>query len=292
MRGGRVLVNGRILRTVAAVAAIGGFAAPAGQAQADQKPGPVKHCTLPNVSTGTRTCEYTFFHSRTIETFVVPPTAVGPIEIIAIGAPGFGDDTVKSHGAEVTGSFTGMTGQPLFVVVGGDGYYDGYNGGEDGGGGGSDVRLGYPDLQHRIIVAGGGGSAGENLIFDQEKGIWRFIVVKGGDAGQPGLGGGGGQPGTASGGGAGGGAEPAKGSPGILGRGGHAADRGGGGGGGGYYGGGGGGGCFGGDEQDHLCTASQPGSGGGGSSLVPPGGTVSVAKAIEGSVTIRFSQYG
>ena len=141
-------------------------------------------------------------------------------------------------------------------------------------------------------MAGGGGGAGESLIFDTKQGIWRFTVVKGGDAGQPGLAEGGGQPGGATGGGAGGGNEPTKGWPGTLGRGGEGADRGGGGGGGGFYGGGGGGGCAGGDDKEHLCTQSLPGSGGGGSSLVPPGGAQVLSDVLEPSVTITVTQYG
>jgi hypothetical protein len=252
---------------------------------------PMTQCTLPNVATGTRTCSYTFVHTDTIETFVVPATAKGPIQITAAGGPGFGEDATKSRGAVVTGTFNFLSGTPLFVVVGGDGYYDGYNGGVGGGGGASDVRLQMPDLQHRIIVAGGGGGAGEALIFDTRQGIWRFIVVKGGDAGQPGVAEGGGQPGSASAGGAGGGNEPTKGWPGTLGRGGEGSDRGGGGGGGGLYGGGGGGGCTGSGDGEHLCDQSHPGSGGGGSSLVPPGGTVGVSQVLDPSVTITVTQY-
>ena len=240
-----------------------------------------------NVVTGARKCTYTFTHSREVETFVVPPTRE-PIEITAVGAPGFGEDTVRSHGARVSGSFPILSGTVLFVVVGGDGYYDGYNGGEDGGGGASDVRVSFMDLQHRIIVAGGGGGAGQSLFFDQEHSLWRFAVVRGGHAGQPGLALGAGQPGTDTAGGAGGGNGTERGQTGRLGHGGQGADKGGGGGGGGLYGGGGGGGCLGGDE----CTESQPGSGGGGSSLVPSGGTFAVSDSLEPGVTITVAQYG
>ena len=252
---------------------------------------PTSQCSLPDVTTGTRTCSYTFVHNDTIETFVVPATTKGPIQITAVGGPGFGEDATKSHGAVVTGSFNILSGTPLFVVVGGDGYYDGYNGGVGGGGGASDVRMQMPDLQHRIIVAGGGGGAGEALIFDSKAGIWRFIVVKGGDAGQAGLAEGGGKPGGARAGGEGGGNEPTKGWRGTLGRGGEGADRGGGGGGGGFYGGGGGGGCTGGTDPNHLCDVSYPGSGGGGSSLVPPGGTERRSEILEPRVTITVTQY-
>ncbi|HKN38863.1 MAG TPA: glycine-rich protein [Acidimicrobiia bacterium] len=285
-------MNARVWASVVAVATLGGIGIGVAPSEArTAAPHSVKECGLPDLSTGTRTCTYTFVHSDTIETFVVPATTKGPIQITAVGAPGFGEDATKSHGAKVTGTFNFLSGTPLFITVGGDGYYDGYNGGVGGGGGASDVRLTMPDLQHRILVAGGGGGAGEQLIFDAKAGIWRFVVVKGGDGGQRGLAEGGGQPGGASAGGEGGGHEPNKGWPGRLGRGGEGADRGGGGGGGGYYGGGGGGGCAGGDDKDHFCTLSQPGSGGGGSSLVPSGGTVSVADVLEPSVIITITQY-
>jgi len=254
-------------------------------------PAYVAQCGIPDLATGVRTCSYTFTHNRTIETFVVPPYT-GKIQITAVGAPGFGEDATRSHGAKVTGTFSFLAGTPLFITVGGDGFYDGYNGGVGGGGGASDVRLTMPDLQHRIIVAGGGGGAGEQLIYDQKEGFWRFIVVQGGDAGQRGFADGGGQPGGLTAGGAGGGNEPGRGQQGRLGRGGEGADRGGGGGGGGLYGGGGGGGCWGGNGNDQLCVDSKPGSGGGGSSLVPPGGTFSISRILEGSVTITLTQYG
>ncbi|MDQ1491421.1 MAG: Glycine rich protein [Actinomycetota bacterium] len=273
----------RLLRIAAAAAlfsAIG--AAPSEARAATPTPSYVARCGVPDLSTGARTCSYTFTHNRTVETFVVPPTT-GPVEITAVGAPGFGEDALRSRGARVTGTFSILSGTPLFVAVGGDGFYDGYNGGVDGGGGASDIRLGVPARQHRISVAGGGGGAGEQLISDQQQSIWRFAVVPGGDAGQPG---------NASAGGEGGGRDPARGGTGRLGWGGGGADPGGGGGGGGLYGGGGGGGCAGGDDAQHLCTESQPGSGGGGSSLVPPGGTVTISNVLEPSITITLTQLG
>jgi Glycine rich protein len=290
-------VNGRVWGTVLAVGALSaaGIAPSEARTGADgahQPAHPMTQCTAPDLTTGTRTCTYTFVHNETVETFVVPPTAAGPVKVTAVGAPGFGEDASRSRGARVTGEINALRGTPLFVVVGGDGYYDGYNGGVDGGGGASDVRMGMADLQHRILVAGGGGGAGEALVFDAKEGIWRFVVVKGGDAGQPGLAEGGGRPGSDSAGGEGGGNEPTKGWPGRLGWGGEGSDRGGGGGGGGFYGGGGGGGCSGGDGTDgHLCTESRPGSGGGGSSLVPPGGTSGLSDVLDPTVTITVTEY-
>jgi hypothetical protein len=247
-------------------------------------------CDAPQIRTGATTCTYTFKYTGTIETFVVPPTTT-PVQITAVGAPGAGAPGLRSHGATVTGSFSSLSGVPIFIAVGGEGWYDGYNGGGPGGGGGaSDVRLGSPDLEHRIMVAGGGGGWGERLVFDEALGADRLIPVEGGDAGQPGLGSGG-QPGTTTAGGAGGGNDYGPGQAGALGRGGAGFD-GAGGGGGGYYGGGGGGGCAGSDDKGSLCLDSQPGSGGGGSSLLPPGGSVVLTEDLTPSVSITVTQYG
>ena len=246
-------------------------------------------CSTIEMSPGARTCTYTFRYTGNIETFVVPPSTA-PVQITAVGAPGAGKAGFKSRGATVAGSFPNLGGVPIFVVVGGDGSYDGFNGGGLGGGGGaSDVRVGGPDLDDRIIVAGGGGGWGEQLTFDDD-GAPLLVRIKGGDAGQPGLGSGG-QPGTATGGGAGGGTEYAPGQPGSYGRGGSGA-TGFGGGGGGYYGGGGGGGCTGTDAEGvALCLHSQPGSGGGGSSLLPPGGWFDVTDDPAPRVMVTVTQY-
>jgi hypothetical protein len=282
-------VKGRLLRAVTAAVALMVTGVTASEAREDVH-SYEQQCGTPNLSTGTRICTYRFWHHDAMDPFVVPPTT-GPIQIIAVGAPG-GEPGFWSRGAKVTGSYSILSGTVLFVTVGGAGFYGGYNGGGEGidaGGGATDVRLGAIDLKHRIIVAGGGGGAGDQMIFDQERGIWRFITVKGGDAGQPGVAAGG-QPGTATAGGAGGGNGSAQGHAGTLGRGGDGADNGGGGGGGGLYGGGGGGACWGGGNNP-ICPESQPGSGGGGSSLVPPGGTLTLSDVLEPSVTIVVAQY-
>jgi hypothetical protein len=246
-------------------------------------------CDAPNLDAGTRTCTYVFKYTGTIETFVVPPTTA-PVEITAVGAPGGGDPGLRSRGATVSASFDKLSGVPIFVTVGGEGFFDGFNGGGPGGGGGaSDVRLGSPDLQHRILVAGGGGGAGEQLIYDAQRHSHRLILVRGGDAGQPGLGAGG-QPGTKTAGGAGGGNDYGPGQAGAFGRGGAGAD-GLGGGGGGWYGGGGGGGCAGSDANT-PCLFSEPGSGGGGSSLLPAGGTLLPTDDPTPRVLITVTQYG
>jgi hypothetical protein len=264
--------------------------APAVAGTSDGGAGYETECATPRIDVGARTCSYTFFYSGTIETFVVPPTTE-PVRITAVGAPGAGSERLQSRGATITGSFPSLGGVPLFITVGGDGKYDGFNGGGLGGGGGaSDVRLGGAELEHRIMVAGGGGGWGQELIFD-DSGQPSLIKIKGGDAGQPGLGSGG-QPGTPTAGGAGGGTEYAPGRPGSFGRGGAAAE-GYGGGGGGYYGGGGAGGCSGSDaEGTALCAHSRPGSGGGGSSLLPTGGSILPTDDPTPRITITVTQYG
>jgi hypothetical protein len=247
-------------------------------------------CGVTDVSTGARRCTYTFPYSQNVETFVVPPTTE-PVQIMAVGAPGGGERKFLSRGASVTASFPNLGGMPIFVTVGGEGWFDGYNGGAGGGGGASDVRLGLPHLDRRIIVAGGGGGWGEQLVSGESPGLHRFMLVKGGDAGQPGFGAAG-QPGTATAGGNGGGNEPARGQPGILGRGGAGGEGIAGGGGGGLFGGGGGGACSGTDAGGSPCLDSQPGSGGGGSSLVPPGGTFALSDDFEPKVVITVVRYG
>ncbi|MDQ1501417.1 MAG: hypothetical protein QOI86_4757 [Actinomycetota bacterium] len=260
----------------------------------EARPDPVSYttqCGITDVSTGATRCTYTFRYTQTVETFVVPPTTQA-VQITAVGAPGGGDAGFRSRGASVTGSFPHLGGMPIFITVGGEGWFDGYNGGAPGGGGGAtDVRLGLPRLDRRIIVAGGGGGWGEQLVFDESVGLHRFMLVKGGDAGQPGFGAGG-EAGTSTTGGNGGGSEPARGKPGILGRGGAGGEGIAGGGGGGLFGGGGGGGCSGTEAGASPCLDSQPGSGGGGSSLVPPGGALALSNDFEPKVVITVIRYG
>src|SRR5258705_14078 len=148
----------RLLRTLVAAAVFSAIGIAPSEAR-PAAPASVMHCGLPDVSTGARTCSYTFAHSRTIETFVVPPTT-GPVQITAVGAPGFGEDAARSRGARVTGSFSVLSGTPLFIAVGGDGFYDGYNGGAQGGGGGG---AGGDGADHLWVDSqpgsGGGGSS-------------------------------------------------------------------------------------------------------------------------------------
>lgn len=291
-----VLARAGVWRGVAAatVICLGVASGFTGAAQADTDvPGRQAYrtdCTIADLNSAERTCTYTFEYTGTMEPFVVPPSTT-PVRITAVGAPGAGKPGLQGRGAKVTGTFANLSGMPILVTVGGTGALDGFNGGGLGGGGGaSDVRLGGPEFEHRILVAGGGGGAGEELIFDEQLGTSRLIPVKGGDAGQPGLGSAG-QPGTATEGGKGGGTEYGPGGDGSLGRGG-SGGYGTGGGGGGYYGGGGGGACTGTDaENTALCLHSQPGSGGGGSSLVPPGGSFILTDEFTPRVSFTVTQY-
>jgi len=270
---------------VAGAAALLGTLVAAGPARA-AGPAFTTECGPTDVSIDAKTCTYTFRYSQTMETFVVPATP-DPVRITVVGAPGGVERRFQSRGAIVTGSFPNLGGRPVFVTVGGEGWFDGYNGGGTGGGGGaSDVRLGGMALTDRVIVGGGGGGTGERLEFDPGSGEFRFFAVKGGDAGQAGSGAGG-AAGTTSAGGRGGGNHPAQGQPGRLGRGGTGGDGLSSGGGGGLYGGGGGGGCAG-----SHCADSRPGSGGGGSSLVPPGGTFALSADPEPRVSIAVVRYG
>src|SRR5207237_6930115 len=110
-------MNPRGLRRALAVVSTCGLmgVGPSASAGHDQ-PSYVTRCGLINVETGARTCTYTFVHSRDMETFVVPPSR-GPIEITAVGAPGFGEDTVRSRGARVSGSGNLLGGTPLCGIV-------------------------------------------------------------------------------------------------------------------------------------------------------------------------------
>jgi hypothetical protein len=199
------------------------------------------------------------------------------------GAEGSG----TAGGAEVISSLTVTPGTAYDIYVGGEGFVGkgGYNGGGAasgggvGGGGATDVRTG-PDLNSRVLVAGGGGGNG-----GAGNGTPQGMAGVGGLVGQDGTqssrgyySGVGGKGGTASSGGAGGIQGPpipppnnwtgTAGSAGTGGAGGIDGTNeggGGGGGGGGYYGGGGGG----------AGGSGYPGGGGGGGSSLPAGGTVS-----------------
>jgi Glycine rich protein len=233
--------------------------------------------------------------------FIVP-AGVNKLTVVARGGEGAGFSVYPSGNppgfpGRVYALIPVHPGDTLYVFVGGAGAHGGFNGGGAGGtagsggytgnpgGGASDVRMGGDKLADRIIVAAGGGGAGEaiNAYGDGYGGNGGGMSGQsGGSHGSynDGTGGGGGTQSAGGSGGVGGrvsrrtylGGQP--GSNGALGLGGHGGNggpycyaAGAGGGGGGYYGGGGGGGA----AAEYLCyNSGQSGGGGGGSSYVEP----------------------
>lgn len=109
-------------------------------------------------------------------TFTVP-AGITEVHVVAIGASGgraFTNSAAGGRGARVEADLAVLPGDELMVRVGGrgaDGAYPsggagGANGGgaggsftSGGGGGATDVRMGADALDHRVLVAGGGGGA-------------------------------------------------------------------------------------------------------------------------------------
>jgi hypothetical protein len=236
----------------------------------------------------------TFSYTGAEQTFTVP-AGVTRLAITARGGEGVG---CFFHGCGYPG-FPGRVyavirvhvGEKLHVFVAGSGRDGGFNGGGAGGpdnrrsgGGASDVRMGGDALKDRVVVAAGGGTAGDCALY-----CYAFGGSGGGLKGQSGSGnggayGGGGGGGTQSAGGQGGAGgighkksqNGHRGGNGTLGRGGNGGAGGasvgsyafpGGGGGGGYYGGGGGGG---GASAGYSPSSLGSSGGGGGSSYVEP----------------------
>ncbi len=244
----------------------------------------------------------TFKYTGKEQTFNVP-TGVKQLTVVAHGGEGAGVSVYPStdtpgRSGRVYAIIPVRSGEKLYVFVGGSGTHGGFNGGGAGGdggrymgnpgGGASDVRAGGDTLKDRIIVAAGGGGAGE-AIYEYGSaygGDGGGLIGQSGGGGGSGASGGGGSGGTQSKGGSGGpggqycsdsgyyGQSGGKGSLSLGGAGGSAdsgSDNtgGGGGGGGGYYGGGGGGSgasCL----YGSAYYASQGGGGGGGSSYAEP----------------------
>ncbi|MER7770609.1 Ig-like domain repeat protein [Kitasatospora sp. NPDC096140] len=252
----------------------------------------------------TTTCTFAFTGAE--QTFTVP-AGVTQVDVSAIGAAGGMEGlggASGGHGAQVSGTLTGLSGgQTLYVEVGGTATggscypntlcVGGFNGGGSshfggGGGGASDIRtqprtVPLTTTDSRLIVAAGGGGAGEAAQSP-------CAGSPGGDAGQPGTdgacsGGIGGGAGAATHGGTGGagGGGTASGTPGMLGTGGDGGQNTGGGGGAGFYGGGGGG-----NINPLVTPAGSAGGGGGGSSLVPAGGTGPTATSAAAGITISY----
>jgi Glycine rich protein len=194
---------------------------------------------------------WTFHYTGGMQTWVVP-AGVTAAHFDIYGAAG-GEPYIATFnpgkGGRARAELPLTPGSTVHIAVGGRGGYPepGYNGGgrggQFGGGGATDIRIGGTGLNHRVLVAGGGGGAGQ------------YSGNTGGD--------GGGLTGTAGSGafGGGGGTQTAGGSgtyptwDGSFGQGGGGGNRNAtGGGGGGWYGGAGG-----------------PGGGGGGSGYGPSG---------------------
>jgi hypothetical protein len=242
----------------------------------------------------------TFKYTGSVQAFKVPK-GVTQLSVVARGGEGAGFSVYPSTGTpgrpgRLSAIIPVSPGEKLYVFVGGSGADGGFNGGGAGpntsrsrysgnaGGGASDVRLGGPGIVNRIIVAAGGGGAGQAILtYDTDYGGngGGLVGKPGGGAGASGVGGRGGQGGTQSEGGAGGaggsttsgclrGRSGGGGDLGFGGNGGSGGGQnagGGGGGGGGYYGGGGGGG----GGANYYCSFPvQGGGGGGGSSYVEP----------------------
>jgi hypothetical protein len=240
----------------------------------------------------------TFKYTGKEQTFKVP-AGVTQINVVAHGGEGGGFSAYPSTDSpgrpgRVHAIIPVQPGEKLYIFVGGSGSHGGFNGGGTGGkpgsgsypgnpgGGASDVRRGGDTLPDRIIVAAGGGGAGQaTLTYGADYGGdgGGLTGKAGGGGGSNGQNGAGGAGGTQSAGGSGGGGggsgyyRGGDGGSGTLGLGGDGGNShcvsagGGGGGGGGYYGGGGGGS---GALRFYCYQPSQGGGGGGGSSYVEP----------------------
>ncbi|HLY03727.1 MAG TPA: glycine-rich protein [Candidatus Cybelea sp.] len=224
-----------------------------------------------------------FDYTGSEQAFIVP-AGVHRLTVIARGGTGggaasggSGDYDVPGLPGRVYAVIPVRPGQKLYVFVGGSGEHDGFNGGGaaggayhqgNAGGGASDVRSDGDALKDRIVVAAGGGGAGDCNIYCNSfggsgggltGGAGGGYGSEGGGGATQSKGGAGGTQGKRGGGGSGG--------NGKLGSGGNGGDGnttdglGGAGGGGGYYGGGGGAGAPG---------KGNSGGGGGGSSYVEP----------------------
>lgn len=244
----------------------------------------------------------TFLYTGKPQVFRVPAN-VSSITVVMRGASG-GENCrpiqYAGRGGRVFAVIPVTPHQKLWVYVGGkgNGSSGGFNGGGDGGesccgtagGGASDLRIAPGRRIDRILVAGGGGGAGEPF-GNTNRSDFGCPGYGGGLAGGDGLigydysgeGGGGGGGGSQSAGGIGGqGGAPSSpypgnaGENGELGVGGAGGQRGyyalggGGGGGGGYYGGGGGGS---GENGPSYYNDGGGGGGGGGSSFAGPSAT-------------------
>ncbi|MEI7847526.1 MAG: PxKF domain-containing protein [Chloroflexota bacterium] len=237
----------------------------------------------------------TFNYTGGVQTWTVP-AGVTQVTLDVYGAKAGDESVVGGKGGQATATISVTPGDTLTIVVGGmsqspfiggspnGGYNGGGNGGVpfnlpaayfgSGGGGASDIRIGGPDLAHRVIVAGGGGGAaavsgpngpsyggaGGGLIGATGNTAYIPYAATGGPGGNQDGSAGSGQLGTGS--------TAAPSTSTIF------NGVGAGGGGGGYYGG----------------AAGSPGTGGGGGSGFGPAGTVFATgvNAGNGVVTISY----
>lgn len=202
------------------------------------------------------TLAYTEFdYSGAPQSFTVP-AGVTSIEVMAFGSQGGAFAGIPGgQGGEVDATMPVVSGQVLWIYVGGNvsltggAPAGGFNGGGVAfaglGGGASDVRTRFNDVSSRLIVAPGGGGAGD------AGPVGGGGAVSGGNGAgaNPGIGA------TLSGPGAGG-LNAGNGALGIGGQGSLTNSANGGGGGGGYYGGGGGGDSSGGGGGSSFIDAS------------------------------------
>lgn len=226
------------------------------------------------------TTTYSFTGSE--QTWTVP-ACVSSISVTIAGAEGGGSN--GGEGSVVTATIPVISGQVIYINVGGQGSCPGagYGGGgvgqpsgigmpSCGGGGASYIALAPGGIANSIAVAGGGGGTGggdansgggDGGCPDGSSGTASFGI--GGGGGTSNSGGTGGPPWTPGGGTGGNGSFGQGGAGGIDIVYGNAP---GGAGGGGYYGGGGGG-----SDNISLTSAIGGGGGGAGSSLIPAGGS-------------------
>jgi len=226
----------------------------------------------------------TFDYTGAAQTWTVPP-GITEATFDLYGAQGAGfaatSEFAPGLGGRATATITLTPGASIEVNVGGSGVVGGFNGGGTSagigsGGGASDIRVGGTAPADRVLVAGGGGGAGQTACGGQSV----HGGAGGGATGGPGSAGAGGCGAPVGGGGTQieGGSATAPATAGGFGTGGSAGAAGAGGGGGGWFGGGGGG-----------VGAGVSGGGGGGSGHGPAGTTFETGvRSGNGLVTVSY----
>src|SRR5579883_110575 len=156
---------GRDAICVSVMAALAGCGAAASEGQVTPLTTAVNRATTDRKSFGFTGLEQTF----------MVPTGVSLIKVVAYGAAGCCGRKLPK-GGRTQATVTVTPGETLYVFVGGAGAptTGGFNGGgngcpvsdghSNGGGGASDVRQGGDGLVNRIVVAGGGGGDGFDVL--------------------------------------------------------------------------------------------------------------------------------